>query len=178
MFIDRRKILSAPIPDEGYRLDIGCGGNKKSPNFIGIDILEFDCVDLIGDVLEILQSFPDQSVAQCFSSHFFEHVRSFEAIMVELGRVLKPNAEFTIKILHFSNPYFYSDPTHVRFFGLYSLSYFTRDQSIFIRKVPTYHFDLPFKILSVYLNFTSPFFPIRLFKKCYGALVNLSSATK
>jgi hypothetical protein len=70
---------------------------------------------------------------------------------------------------HFSNPYFYSDPTHRRFFGLYSFSYFAEDK-IFSRTIPGYS-RLPDLVLQdVQLRFYSPFRQRKRLKKFLGKI--------
>jgi hypothetical protein len=88
-----------------------------------------------------------------------------------------PGGTVECVIPHFSNPYFYSDPTHQRFFGLYSLSYLCRDR-IFSRKVPHYGKPVGFSIETVDLHFRSPF-PIRnKLRRLFGLFVNVSNFTK
>jgi hypothetical protein len=55
---------------------------------------------------------------------------------------------------HFSNPYFFSDPTHRRAFGLYTLSYYADDQ-LFRRRVPRYGHDARLRLERVELGFRS-----------------------
>jgi hypothetical protein len=45
-------------------------------------------------------------------------------LIEELGRVMAPGAALTIIVPHFSNPFYYSDPTHRTPFGLYTMAYF------------------------------------------------------
>jgi hypothetical protein len=93
-------------------------------------------------------------------------------------RVLKRNGIVVGTVPHFSNPYYYSDPTHKTFFGLYSFSYFDKEQKILKRKVPTFYSEELFNIEELKLNFTSPFIGRYVFKKIIGFLVNISRYTK
>ena len=74
---------------------------------------------------------------------------------------------------HFSNPYFYSDPTHRSFFGLYTFCYYTGG-SPFRREVPTYGYKPEFRIEKVDLVFksTRPFVVRYSIKRVFGFLFN------
>jgi hypothetical protein len=76
------------------------------------------------------------------------------ALMEELARVVKVGGVVEFVAPHFSNPYYYSDPTHRQFFGLYTFCYLARS-SIFARRVPTYHRELSFEVERVDLRFKS-----------------------
>lgn len=155
-------------------LDIGCGPRKKDATSIGIDTLQFQGVDIVGDVHEVLALLPDASVDGINSSHFMEHLSDLGALIRELERVLKPGGELRVIVPHFSNPYYYSDPTHKTPFGLYTFCYFA-ECNIFSRKVPSYGHKAVLKIQRVSLLFKSspPFYLRYGFKKIVQWLVNL-----
>jgi SAM-dependent methyltransferase len=118
--------------------------------------LTYPGVDVSGDIFEFLESLPGGCVDNVHSSHFLEHVPDLTRLMYELARVCKPGARVVSVVPHFSNPYFYSDPTHTRFFGLYTMSYFARDR-LFRRAVPTYGQMPAFDLEDLRLSFRSPF---------------------
>ena len=72
---------------------------------------------------------------------------------------------------HYSNPYFYSDPTHRRYFGLYTMCYFS-ESKLFKRKVPEYNHNINYELMFVELNFSSTrqFYIRHVFKKFFGIL--------
>jgi len=177
--IDKHNLLTEFSKRSNVSLELGCGNRKRNPDAIGIDLLDYECVDLIGDVYEVLRALPDSSVDEVYSSHFVEHVSDVPLLLSELARVLKMGGKLIIIVPHFSNPYFYSDITHKAFFGLYSMSYFSKDTYL-SRKVPTYQRDLNYSVESVRLEFKSspPFYVRHVFKKVVGAIVNLNSYTK
>ena len=72
---------------------------------------------------------------------------------------------------HFSNPYYYSDPTHKNFWGLYTILYFSSDM-YFKRDVPRYYNSVDFEIIEIKLVFTSPFLFRRIFKKFLTKIIN------
>jgi hypothetical protein len=160
-------------------LEIGCGTRKINPDAIGVDIIKYPCVDLVGDVFEVLNYFPDASVDEVTSSHFLEHVSDVERLLYELARVLKRDADMFITVPHFTNPYYYSDPTHRTFFGLYTMSYFSIDK-IFSRKVPTYQNQIKYVLIHVELCFKSspPFYVRHVVKRLFGRLINFNNYTR
>jgi len=128
----------------------------------------------VGDVHEVLKMLPDSSVDSIHSSHFMEHLHDIEVIFKELERVIKPAGELRIIVPHFSNSYFYSDPTHKTPFGLYTFCYLA-ECDLFSRRVPTYGHTPVFKLERVDLLFKSPppFYVRYGFKRVVQWLVNL-----
>jgi len=118
-------------------LDVGCGSRKIRSTAIGIDIVEAPSVDIVGDVFEFLRDLPPNCVGEIQAHHFLEHIESLEDFVLECDRVLLVGGKMRFSVPHFSNPYFYSDPTHLRFFGLYSMSYLVHS-NLFKRSVPIY----------------------------------------
>lgn len=173
--IDKNSLLTNLKDLESIQLELGCGNRKRLPNSIGIDVLDYDQVDIVGDILEILRLFPENSVDLVSSHHVLEHIDYLEELVSELGRVIKTGGRFETTVPHFSNPYYYSDYTHKHFFGLYSFSYLA-SSSIFQRNVPTYQKTLDFEIVSVDLKFKSPspFYVRYGIKRMWGAIFNLN----
>ncbi len=159
---------------DSIRIELGCG-RTKGQGFIGIDNKDLPGVDIIADLEEGLPFFPDDSVDLIYSSHFLEHVDNFENLMGECFRVLKKDGVMEIAVPHFSNPYFYSDYTHRRFFGLYTFHYFAEQENQLERKVPNFYTSARFRVLSQQLVFSSPFSSRKRWKRRLGALFNKSS---
>lgn len=152
-------------------LELGCGLNKQ-PGRIGIDRLDLPGVDIVADLEKGLPFLPDGSVDEIHSKSFLEHVDDFELLMTEIVRVLKRGGRKHLFVPHFSNPYFYSDFTHKRFFGLYTFQYFVGPENQLRRKVPHFY-DLPkIRVLSQYLVFQSPFRGRNKLKKVIEKIVN------
>jgi len=158
-------------------LELGCGNSKKVANAIGVDSFDGIDVDVVADLNQGLP-FEDGSIDEIYSFHFLEHVENLDFILKEIHRVLKPEGKCIGTVPHFSNPYFYSDPTHKSFFGLYSFSYFDKNQSLFKRKVPVFYTDSLFTVEKIKLGFTSPFVGRYAFKKVFGFIINLTTYTK
>jgi len=145
----------------GAKFELGCGDRKVEPDSIGIDALALPGVDIVGDIYEILELVPSYAAKRIYSSHFLEHVEDLPRLMAEAARILEPGGEFIAVVPHFSNPFFYSDPTHRVFFGIYSFSYLVEDR-LFDRKVPQYSNPLPFTLEHVHLRCKAKKrFPIR-----------------
>lgn len=142
------------------KIDLGCGPSKKE-GYIGIDILEFPEIDFVADFNNGLPFIPDNSVDEIISSHLLEHIENLEFFLSEIHRVLKPNGIKKIIVPHFSNPYFYSDYTHKRFFGLYSMDYFSGGSTNLKRKVPTFYNNIKFIVTYRKLKFSAHPFYIR-----------------
>lgn len=166
---DKKGILQS-IPDQ-LILELGCGSHKKYPTWIGIDMADAEGVDIIGDVFEVLKKFPDQSVNEIHSYHFAEHISDLSGLLLEMNRVLKMNGTLEIVVPHFSNPYFYSDPTHQRFFGIYTFSYFM-EEHIWKHRVPKYQSIPGLSITAVHLRFSSPLYINRPFRWLQQVIFN------
>lgn len=135
----------------GLQLNLGAGP-KPLPGFYNLDLLELPGVDVVADLNEPLAAFPDNSVAAIRTRHTFEHVANFLPLMRELHRVTRPGGSIEIVVPHFSNPYGYSDPTHVRFFGLYSFHYFADAADQPGRKVPSFYVSERFRIVKLHIR--------------------------
>lgn len=168
--IDLQQILSE---EQTIKLELGCGKSKKD-GYIGIDQLDLPGVDLVGDVMPCLQIFPSDSVDEIYSKSFLEHVDDLNGVISETIRVLKKDGIHDLYVPHFSNPYYYSDYTHKKFFGLYTFHYFTNESKT-RRKVPSFYTNDKLIIISQKLIFTSPFIERWPFKKFLELIFNSSN---
>lgn len=169
--IDLNKVSSGGKP---VILDIGCGKNKR-PSAIGIDKVDLPGVDIVADIEEGLRFLPDAFADEIYALSCLEHVENFEKLMCEIVRVLKKGGKAVVGVPHFSNPYYYSDPTHKRFFGLYSFYYFVESRHQLRRKVPDYYFPFKVRILSQKIIFDSPFLVGKIIKRMLQILFNLGT---
>lgn len=160
-------------------LELGCGAGKRHPVAVGVDLLDVAGADIVGDALEALGAFPDGSVDSIYSEHFMEHVPEPHQILREAARVLRPGGEFRAIIPHFSNLWFYSDPTHRSYFGLYTFCYWVV-KAPFRRHVPQYETPLPFELISARHVFKSsrPFLIRHGIKKVVSCWFNLTRWTQ
>jgi len=154
-------------------LDLGCGSHRI-PDRISIDRLDMPHVDIVADLEEGLPFFPENSVDTIYSRSLLEHIKNLDVLMRDIWRVLKPQGRKHLYVPHFSNPYYYSDPTHQRFFGLYSFEYFSKSQTRFKRDVPSFYQEYGFRTESLTLVFDSPWLTRKVGKRMAQILFNLN----
>jgi len=92
---------------------------------------------------------------------------------------MKPSGTIKIIVPHHSNPFFYSDPTHVKFYGLYTFAYYAECKFL-KRAVPNYSRIEGLSISDVDLIFKSyrPRYIRHALKKTVQKFVNFSSFNK
>ncbi len=157
----------------GICVEIGAGKKRRAgESVITVDKMDMDNIDIVADIEHGLGFFPDKCVRKLYCRSVLEHIENFEYLMGEILRVLKDDGKAYIFVPHFSNPYFYSDYTHKRFFGLYSFYYFVEPDKQMKRKVPDFYTSHRIEVLSVRLNFKTPFWISRHLKKILGLIVN------
>ena len=172
------KIINSAVDEELdagrlIKLELGCGQNARD-GFYSVDILEIEGLDIVADLNEPLSLLPDNCCDEIYSMHAFEHVSNFLPLMRELHRIVKPGGKIEIIVPHFSNAYGFSDPTHVRFFGLYTMYYFVDVESQpALRKVPAFYSDLRFNVSSICIEFYQPR-KFRFFMRWFSKWVNQS----
>ena len=165
------------------KINLGAG-IKHIKGFKSIDfysdqekiILKKNNIDFFsGDVFDYLKEVKDNSVEEIYSRHFFEHLTYSEIkdLLVKLERILIKDGIVKIIVPHWGNPYYYSDPTHKTFFGLYSFEYLIK-KPYFKRKVPSYSQITNLHIKDVNLNFIT-FKILRPFAKFLSCFLNLNS---
>jgi hypothetical protein len=107
-------------PEESplIRLDLGCGPNKKGADWVGVDRIKFDNVDVVCDFGSEPWPWDDASVEEIHSSHTLEHLTNFNEkwerihFFNEAFRVMKPMGKMTLIFPHWASNRFYGDPTH------------------------------------------------------------------
>lgn len=165
---------------ERVSIELGCGPLKRNPDSIGIDMLPIPGVDIVHNLEEGLAFIPDNSVDEISSFHVMEHISSFETLMREIHRILKINGIHKVTVPHFSNPHYYSDYTHKRFFGLYTFDYFCpKSEQKLNRKVPDFYTDFHFKVLDRKFAFKRNLSPRNILNILIaGPLFNMSDYMK
>lgn len=160
-------------------VELGCGNRKRHKDAIGIDVIDYPGVDIVGDAFDCLALFDDESVDGFYSYHFLEHVDNLEKLILEMERCLKPGGTLEATVPHFSNPFYYSDPTHKQPFGLYTFSYFSHD-SIHRRLVPNYNLRKNLILDLAHLGFKSypPNYLRHAIKKSFEKLINVNTWVK
>lgn len=178
MIILNKNLIIKFDQGEKVKLNLGSGANLKS-GYFNVDIVELDGVDIIADLNHKLNLIPDNSVSHVYTQHALEHIENILGLMKELSRICCLDAVITIVVPHFSNPYYYSDPTHVRPFGLYSMSYFVDEKSQpFRRKVPSYYSNTRFELIDTKFYFYRTSLIDRILVPVLRLLVNMNSSTQ
>lgn len=155
-------------------IELGCGPSKH-PDVIGIDAIPVPGVDIVTDLEAGFPFIPDNSVDEIMSVHFMEHITNLDFLIKEIHRVLKPEGVHKVIVPHFSNPHYYSDPTHKKFFGLYTFDYYASEATKLKRTVPSFYNTCKFNITKRKLVFKSQFLMRNLIKKwIYTNLFNAS----
>jgi len=105
------------------KLDIGCGISKKS-NFLGVDILPLEGVDIVHNLNKFPYPFEENTVDEIWMDQVLEHLSEPMEVMEELYRISKNGASITIGVPYFRSFYAHIDPTHKNYFGVNWFSYF------------------------------------------------------
>ncbi len=139
------------------KLDLGSGA-RPYEDYLGVDIGFSSSRVVQKDVLDYLESLPDASVSHIYSRHYLEHVSGDGLVKIfkEIDRVLLPGGLIHFIVPHYSNPFFYSDPTHKTFFGIHTFSYYC-EKSCLKRGVPKYASIKGWSLDKVNVNFVSMF---------------------
>jgi hypothetical protein len=134
------------------RLNLGAGMRRLS-GYYNVDCVPLDGIDVLANLEEPLSELPTGCVEAIYCRHTLEHVGKFLELLGEIHRICRANAQIDVIVPHFSNPYGYSDPTHVRFFGVYSFNYFADDpDQPSRRKVPNFYIPQRFRVEKVRVN--------------------------
>jgi len=103
-------------------LDIGCGRNKAG-GAVGLDLARHPGVDVVADAGQGLP-FGAGIFSRVRLRHIVEHVPDLKSFLAEVHRVTRPGGAVSILTPHFSAAASYTDPTHQRHLGYFSLDYF------------------------------------------------------
>jgi len=114
-------------------LDLGCGTNKKESYYKGVDIDQYDGVDIVLDLRFGRLAFEDNSVDGVYASHFLEHLTFDENIHLfnEVYRVLKTDRNFEIIVPHGASYAGLVDLSHKTFWTEDTFGYFTPENKYF-----------------------------------------------
>lgn len=164
--------LSNPI-----KLNIG-SGTSSLPGFYNLDVVALPNVDIVADINLPLTDIPSNSVCEIYARHTLEHVNNLLGLLSEFHRISTDGAIIKITVPHFSNPYYYSDPTHVRPFGLYSMHYFMETEDQPVKKLPNYYTNTRFKLVSIKYDFYRESPLEKIFVPILRPLVNINYHTQ
>jgi len=172
------RIVNPKVRDDlsaGRRIRLNLGvGRRPREGYYGLDWIEMSGVDVVADLNEPFTQLPDNSVEAIYTHHTFEHVVNFLPLLKEIHRVVVPDGRVEAVVPHFSNPYGYSDPTHVRFFGLYSFYYFADEADQPRRKVPAFYLPERFAVESINITFMPTLIMCKPVRRLMTKVVNSS----
>ena len=129
-------------------LDIGCGNNKY-PNSIGMDKRAIIGVDIIHDMEQPPWPIENEYFDQAKMLHVMEHLKPWLVIdiMNEVWRILKFNGELELIMPIAGSVAFYSDPTHIKSWNIYTVEYFNINSNF--RNI---YSPKPWKVVKNYVN--------------------------
>jgi Uncharacterized protein conserved in bacteria len=137
----------------GLKIDLGAGPVAR-PGFFSLDHLPLKGVDIVADLNKPFELLPDGCCTHLTAYHVLEHIVDLLPMMAEVHRILAPGGIFDVVVPHFANPFAYSDPTHVRFFGIYSMHYFADgDDQPGARRIPNFYAPTRFRIEDIRVRF-------------------------
>jgi SAM-dependent methyltransferase len=95
------------------KVDIGCGKNKRE-GFVGVDIINFEGVDVVLDAGKDTWPWAEGEVEEVWCNHVVEHLTAQQRVhfVNELYRVLKPGGKATIITPHWASTRAFGDLTH------------------------------------------------------------------
>jgi len=109
------------------KLDVCCGRHKV-PGYIGVDIQQFDGVDIIAD-LNSGWPFDNNSIDEVYCKDGIEHLKKPIHTMNEIHRVLKPGGKAVLIVPSTTGLGAFQDPTHVSYWNLNSFPYYEKGHS-------------------------------------------------
>jgi len=94
------------------KLEIGCGNNKKE-GYFGIDIHQYEGVDLVQNVSEAPWKIEDSSCTEIYANQVIEHIPDLRLFFSEMYRVAKDGCKIRLTTPHYSSYNSWGDPTHI-----------------------------------------------------------------
>lgn len=155
------------------KLDLGCGKRPKEGHY-GVDHADLPGVDIMTSLEAPLSGLPDNSVAGITTRHTMEHIVNFLPLLQEIHRIVVPGGTVDVEVPHFSNPYGFSDPTHVRFFGLYTFHYFSDEIDQPRKPVPNFYIPQRFVIQSIKFSLVPTLFMCKPIRRLTTKIINCS----
>lgn len=113
-------------------VDLGCGTRKRD-GYFGIDITQYDGVDLVQDLRFTKLPFADNQLEAVYASHFVEHLTFDEAIFLfnEVYRVLRVGGKFEVIVPHGTSYAQVTDLSHKTAWVEDTFGYFTPENKYY-----------------------------------------------
>jgi predicted SAM-dependent methyltransferase len=123
-------------------LDLACGTNKRSPNYIGIDLVETKDTDYLMDLQKYPWNIDSESVDEIYCSHYVEHIPhdiknlndqrdGFFQFFDEIYRILKPKGKVIVICPYYTSVRAFQDPTHCRFITQNTFGYINKEWRVY-----------------------------------------------
>jgi predicted SAM-dependent methyltransferase len=95
------------------QVDLGCGTRKKE-GFYGVDIDQYEGVDLVQDLRFTPLPFQNKQLEHVYASHFFEHLDFHEVIYLlnEIYRCMKVGGKLEVIVPHATSYGHLTDLSH------------------------------------------------------------------
>lgn len=126
----------------GIKLDLGCGGYKQGPDWVGVDSRPLSGVDLVHDLESFPWPLPNECVHTVALSHLFEHIKPWLTLpfMAEIHRVCLPDAQVFISGPYGVGFHFVQDPTHCNPVNEATFTYWDSHNALWnIYQPPVFH---------------------------------------
>lgn len=107
------------------KLDLGCGKNRQK-DFLGVDKIKLDTVDIVHDLEIFPWPFEDNSIDEIYCSHYIEHTNNLIKFVDEMFRVIKKDSKATLIAPYYASMRAWQDPTHKRAICEASFLYFNK----------------------------------------------------
>lgn len=110
-------------------LNLGCG-NQHIPGAINLDVTSKTNPDVVHNLVIRPWPFADGTFDRVVAKDVLEHLPDLVKSMEEIYRISRPGAIVEITVPHFSSRNAFADPTHVRFFSVMTLDYFSSQHEL------------------------------------------------
>ena len=94
------------------KLDIGCGRSKRE-DYFGMDIYQYEGVDLVQDISDVPWGIDDNSCEEIYANQVIEHIPDLRSFFSEMYRVAKDGCTIRLTTPHYSSHNSCADPTHI-----------------------------------------------------------------
>lgn len=111
------------------KLNLGCG-HLRETEAVNLDIAADTNPDVVHDLNQLPWPFPNNHFREVLAYDVIEHLEQFIPAMEEIHRVCCAGAVVSITVPHFSCANAFTDPTHRRCFGYFSMNYVTGENDL------------------------------------------------
>jgi ubiquinone/menaquinone biosynthesis C-methylase UbiE len=112
-------------------VDLGCGDNKASPYFIGVDKRQTQCTNYVLDA-ENLSTFKDDSINALYTERMLQHVPNDLKVLQEISRILTNDGIAIIEVASTTNAWITKilNFFNIKVFGYYKVFHAYNKQSL------------------------------------------------